>query len=79
MHIVDDILQQHFSECQLLISELHGIDNVESLISHKFKVERLVECVAVLKTLSENKDRFLDTGNEEFSSIEEVQDKEYVW
>lgn len=76
MHIVDDILQQHFSECQLLISELHGIDNVESLISHKFKVERLVECVAVLKTLSENKDRFLDAGTEEFSSIEEVQDKE---
>lgn len=76
MHIVDDILQQHFSECQLLISELQGIDNAESLISHKFKVERLVECVAVLKTLSENKNRFLDAGTEEFTSNEEVQDKE---
>lgn len=76
MHIVDDILQQHFSECQVLISELQGIDNAESLISHKFKVERLVECVAVLKTLSENKYRFLHSGNEEFTSMEQIENKE---
>ena len=74
MHIVDDIINQHFLECQLLITELNEIKSADALISNKSKVERLYECVAVLKSLSDNKERLVTVAKDEIGPDPQVYD-----
>lgn len=60
---------KYFEDCQRLISELQYIDSKEELIENKFKLERLVEYVSILKYADELEAAF----EEEDSKLSELE------
>ncbi len=58
MQNIEEIRHKYFIECKKIISELLYIENYESLIENKFKVEELTEKISFLKLLNENPELF---------------------
>lgn len=64
MKSLEDIQEKYFSECKNLLVDLSYINDLQSLIDNKPKVEALHEKISFLKILSESKEQLVFQNSE---------------